>query len=195
MSDEIQRPRGVLTEADRRYLTGEYQTEDDEPTEGAEYNIRRRIRGRTQNAIKDFTLLLEHQTETDRDRVFDVHEDDELMNSIVDLISYLYLGTDESSLDFAKITASALKQAEVHREKGIDGFEVKITPYGYDTDRLLERFQNNDRSLSSEELVHLRREGEISSDEMSDFLIKKSGGGQPMGRVGSVDEIRDSEEE
>lgn len=59
------RPRGILTPADRAYLQGER-----ELTEGSEFNTQRRIRQRVYNSILDFTILFDHMDEQERQKVF-----------------------------------------------------------------------------------------------------------------------------
>lgn len=67
MSDE--RPRGILSPADRRYLRGETNYED----ASSERKARMRIRERVRHALMDLPLLLEHLDERDRKQLLDEH--------------------------------------------------------------------------------------------------------------------------
>ena len=70
------RPRGFLTEADRRYLLG---TSDLEPRSHGERRARERIRNRFFNALLDFVLVEEHLADRDREQVFEklISDDDD----------------------------------------------------------------------------------------------------------------------
>lgn len=65
MSD-AERGRSFLTEDDREYLRGEKAL-----SEGSEYNRKRMIRERVENALLDFTILFNHWDDDERAKVFE----------------------------------------------------------------------------------------------------------------------------
>ena len=64
------RPRGLLSDADRAYLTGD-RTYD---SPSSEREVRRRIRERVRNGIVDFALLFEHLDARDRQQLLRTYE-------------------------------------------------------------------------------------------------------------------------
>jgi len=86
-----ERPRRMLTEADRRYLRGEEQF-DNENTENSK---RHRIRQRIRNAIFDFSVAHGGLERSDVGMIYDVEEEDALRDAMIDAIAFLYLGSDE----------------------------------------------------------------------------------------------------
>lgn len=111
MSDS--RPRGILSPADRAYLTGEADLKSDQSAYDARYRIRERVR----HALLDFELLFEHLAEQDRTQVFspDADERDALTDGIVSAIAFLYLGTAEYHLPRKNLFAEGIRRA-VERE-------------------------------------------------------------------------------
>jgi hypothetical protein len=75
-SEDDGHPRGILTDADREFLSGER-----ELSEGAARNARQRIRERTRVAIDDFELLWGCLSERDFEQIFHP-EEAELRRSI-----------------------------------------------------------------------------------------------------------------
>lgn len=67
------RPRGILTPTDRRYLLGE----DDRDGQD-ERNTRYRIRERTQNSLLDLQLIADEMEPRDMERVLSDVDDDVL---------------------------------------------------------------------------------------------------------------------
>ena len=71
-SSNENRPRGILSEADREYLQGEKDL-----SEGAERNARQRIRERVTEGLRDFELLWMCLSDRDLELIFYPEEDDE----------------------------------------------------------------------------------------------------------------------
>lgn len=69
MSDHNWNERGILTDSDVAYLFGESQI-----AKGTEFNVRRRIRSRALLGIADFSVILRHLSERDRELMFDLPE-------------------------------------------------------------------------------------------------------------------------
>jgi hypothetical protein len=87
---DADRPRGVLTPADREFLRGER-----EGTEGSRYNIRRRIRQRIADAILDFSLLFDGLPKRDVEQLIDPEDGngDELRDALCDVNAFLWHAT------------------------------------------------------------------------------------------------------
>lgn len=97
----IDRDRGILTKDDREYLFGEKTGYSD----GTEYNTKRRIRERVENALLDFAVLFEGLEPKERAKIFSVNdtvtEERPLPTDAVrHAIAFLFLGlTDNSSIE------------------------------------------------------------------------------------------------
>jgi len=81
----------MLTEADRRYLRGEEEFENDN-TENAK---RHRIRERIRNAILDFSVAHGGLDRRDAEMVYESDNRDEMRDAMIDALAFLYLGSDE----------------------------------------------------------------------------------------------------
>lgn len=103
------RPRGILSPADRAYLTGEADLKSDQSAYDARYRIRERIR----HALLDFELLFEHLAEQDRNQVFtpDSAQRDAFTEGVVSAIAFLYLGTDAYDPPRKNLFAEGIRRA------------------------------------------------------------------------------------
>jgi hypothetical protein len=106
----LDRPRGILTKEDRRYLVGEKEVSDQ-----AERDTRYRIRERVKNSLADFELLLNLRDE-DRETVFN-DLDSHGFSFVVDALAFLYRGVDDSDY-FESLLARAIKQEERRENPG-----------------------------------------------------------------------------
>ena len=120
------RDRGVLTPADREFLTGERELSDQ-----SAYNARVRIRNRVRNALLDFEILFNELSERDRERIFGPMQKDlpryELPDgtpiksrngisppiswAMVDAVAFLYEATIESYMSFKNLIEAGVWQA------------------------------------------------------------------------------------
>ena len=87
-----ERPRGILSPRDRRYLLGE---SDTEPETQKERNIRATIRERLRHAIMDFVLLYESLDERDCRQVLrpsesNIDDGDPIYEGVVHAFALLY---------------------------------------------------------------------------------------------------------
>lgn len=73
-STAIDRPRGILSERDRKYLLGQLGIE---PQTQRERSVRQKIRQRVWNGLLDFMLISEHMDERDQQQVFHPQPDDD----------------------------------------------------------------------------------------------------------------------
>lgn len=127
------RPRGILTEADREYLM----SDKSGYTHQQQSNAKRRITERIVNALLDFKILENHLDEEIRDDVFDLFDmidvsdeditygkrEDYLM-ALTDLLAFIYRETREGT-EHHPTFAQQLETAVVQGE-----FEPGTTYYG-----------------------------------------------------------------
>jgi len=91
MTDDIDRDRGILTTADREFL----KAEPGEFTRQAAHARRREIRKRTENAIKDFTVLFDELPDEEYTEIFGDLSSGELRPGVRDALSFFYHATAE----------------------------------------------------------------------------------------------------
>ncbi|MDG5777182.1 hypothetical protein VB773_12260 [Haloarculaceae archaeon H-GB2-1] len=110
MTRHSDRPRGILSPADRRFLLGQTDMESDQSVYDARYRIRQRVR----NAILDFTLLFESLEPTDRRQVFDPPSEDRssFTDALVDALAFFYLGTEGYEPSRETLLAESVRRAE-----------------------------------------------------------------------------------
>lgn len=103
------RPRGVLSPADRAYLTGEADLTSDQ----SEYDARYRIRERLGHSLLDFRLLFDHLSEADRRQVFAPAADEReaFTEGLVSAVAFLYLGTGSYSPPRDNLFAEGIRRA------------------------------------------------------------------------------------
>jgi hypothetical protein len=163
MPDE-ERPRGILSPADRAYLRGETTFESDQ----SERNARARIRERVLAALGDFDLLADALSERDRELVFGKHVggDPEAVRSLIATLAVCYRGSEDADLDFGALLEEGVSRAEADRDAaaGVD-FEVRREPL--DADRLTRKLRRTG-SLTLSELSYLREAEDVSLDRLLD---------------------------
>jgi len=90
MIQQEETPRGILSPADRQYLTGQK-----ELSQGTERNTRQRIRERIRNSLFDAQLLWELLPDNDLEQTFypnNRHERNRIRSSAQYALSLLFLG-------------------------------------------------------------------------------------------------------
>lgn len=166
----LTRPRGILTEADRRYLTGQ---SDIKPRSHSERRARERIRERTVNAFLDLSLIERHLEERDRKLVFDVfdsnklHPDDsrlygggvgEHVGALTDTLAFIYRETKDSAgrqPPFEQLLKHAIPQGEADPYARIYApYDVELTVEKQhdvvDIDTILDHVERGDTASLSE---------------------------------------------
>lgn len=158
------RPRGLLSPADRAYLRGETTFDSDQ----SERNARSRIRERVLAGLRDFDLLAEALSERDRQLIFGKHvgDDPDAVRSLIAALAVCYRGTEDAGLDFGTLLEEGVSRAEADRNvaAGVD-FEVRREPL--DTDRLARKLRRTG-SLTLSELAYLREAEGVSLDRLLD---------------------------
>jgi hypothetical protein len=112
MDDSDERPRGILSPADRRFLRGEA----DLRSEQSVYDTRYRIRQRVRDALLDFPLLFAHLDDRDREQVFD--GDERLADAVVDAVAVLYLAAGDCDSSTEGLFTEGIRRAERERTGG-----------------------------------------------------------------------------
>lgn len=106
---EEERPRGILTKEDRRFLTGKK-----EVSEQTARDTRYRIRERVKNSLADFGLLHD-LPDDDRKTIFE-SLDHQGLPAVGDALSFLYLGVKDIEEDFETLLARAIKEAMFRKD-------------------------------------------------------------------------------
>lgn len=179
------RPRGVLTQADREFLRGKKEFASEQSSIDARYRIRQRIR----HAILDFSVILYHLGQRDRRQIFDAYsnntpdrdssnlsrdevrglvENTMFASGVSDTIAFLYLGMGDANLSFEPILESAIEAAEEERGYVLENITVDITLSRArpDTEQLRRKLENGE-GLTEDELKALIRSGEFEFTESS----------------------------
>jgi hypothetical protein len=165
------RPRGVLSEADRRYLTN-----PDEYSKQASYERRRAIIERAHEALHDFPLLVSQLDDESRAEAFedrDLDQKDHTLNVLPSAFSFLYLGitdtvepSDLAKDTFEDLVASGVRRAYLERGEPVAEVEVSIDVTKADRTKPLEE-------MTLTELQQLGQVGEITREEFIDQLADK----------------------
>lgn len=185
MSDGEERERGILTPQDREFLRGERE----DISEGSKYNTRRRIRQRTEDAILDFSLLLEGLTDRDRERIFTprerfvptresddvVHINPEtsvppaLKQALIDAIAFLYGASVDAEIFPRIVIEEGVREAYSHEhpERALRNVDLTME---WDVpedvlDTALYNLQEG-RELSPPQIRALMEADEISDEEL-----------------------------
>lgn len=172
-----ERDRGILTDVDRRFLTG-FKDYNNRPQRSERRGI---IRDRIVNAILDLSYL-SSLDEGFRGRVLTRLDEEtdrgELRKSMAALVEFLHLGTDEDIEWFEETIALGIINAQrelqdVERtfytgERLAAGVDVDIDiTRGYDVDEIEERFRaGRGNTLTPAEVGVLVREGRVETDEL-----------------------------
>lgn len=128
MPSATNRPRGILTQADRALLLGlkEYKHKQ-------QYSNRRKdIRKRTANALLDFSLLRHSLQSKDRKRIFRNPAEEagideaQFQESIQSMLYWTYLGLKEQQYDFDGFLAEAIEEAEEDYARRYLGRAVEV---------------------------------------------------------------------
>jgi hypothetical protein len=166
MSGE-QRPRGLLSEADRDYLRGEREFSSVQ----AERNARARIRDRLYAGVRDFELLVERLEDRDRELVFEKRFDDagtEAFDALVAAVAFLYRGVDDTDLAFETVLHEAVNVAVAGEERAAT-VDLDVTFQSLTVEGLRRKLDRGE-SLSLTEIAYLHRSDEIGNDELARYF-------------------------
>lgn len=175
LEDELDRPRGILTTADREYLT--YPEGYLDLTEQTARKRRSRIRERVYNAILDFDYLAK-LPEDERRPVFEKVRDGWVNGTssiaLRNLFNFVYLGLKSVGLErgFGKVLERAVEDAEKEFARGHgDHVEVNVT---FDVEvesrapaeELEKRYESGEKLTQDEQRVLAEEKGYSLVDRM-----------------------------
>lgn len=123
IDEDIDRPRGILTRADREFLANG----EESYSRQAAHERRKAIRERVTNALQDFTLLCELEKE-ERNKIFPepgTAASRRVEAAVSDAIKFLYLGM-EGSLGFSRPLKQGVANGEVQRGGVRSAFDVAV---------------------------------------------------------------------
>lgn len=116
------RPRGILTKEDRRYLFGELDASDYDDPKNALKQRRYRIRQRFKNSLLDLILINNLLSERDQRRVFEsIREsksEEQFKHVLSEIIDLIYV--NQSTLHSRAIATLGIEKA-YHRNSLVDG--------------------------------------------------------------------------
>lgn len=161
----INRPRGVITADDRKFLAGEKEL-GDQGSRDARYRIRKRI----QDSILDLHFLFHELEERDYEHIFKEYPSDSII--LRDSIGFFFKGLDTASDSpndtaevFEKLLEQSINNSLVDSEYLLNNIEVEINIDSEipDISELLRKFDREDESL--EEFMYLLRNDLIEDQE------------------------------
>jgi len=174
-----ERPRGILSPADRKYLKS-----PDTYSDQAAYERRQSIVTRVHEALHDFPVLVanleeEHRREAFEDR--DLEHKDYTLNVLDSAFTFLYLGVadivpEELAKDaFEDSIAEGVQRAYLQRGISVDDVTVTIE---VDTGPTIEELKNEENP-DPETLFQLFQAGEMSIEELRERVEFVSLGEDP----------------
>ncbi|MFB6156202.1 MAG: hypothetical protein ABEJ22_09920 [Haloferacaceae archaeon] len=180
MKRDTDRPRGILSPADREFLLGETEMTHEQSRRNAEARIRERV----VNGVEDFELLVHAMRTKDRRQVFErAAEGDAFLDGLAAMLSFAYMGLKESGVEFEHVLEPAVRKAEeVYAadvlEQSVDvevTFDVETTLRA-DVEEVTARIERGD-AVTPVELFSLviQREGSLPS--VDDVVVQRGGGG------------------
>ena len=130
-ADDVDRPRGILSEADRKYLLADSDEREANYSRQARSLRERSIHERLRHALRDFQILQAELSDDQRDQIFDVpphNESDrrgELNTDIGHLLQFLYVSMGGQAW-FGQVLQRAVANGEV--ELGHTDHALLVTP-------------------------------------------------------------------
>lgn len=180
-----ERPRGILSTADREYLRGEKEF----GWEQSESNARGRIRERVVAAFRDFQLL-ETLEERDREMIFDELSPGEVAAATADVLEFVYRGVGHDPDALEQMVARAVYNGEMgvtpsEHSGRVSEVQASISiERGPNITEVYERYQREGWSeLTNAELGLLLRRGKLDEDD-----VGLEGDLPPVQTLGTSDE-------
>lgn len=174
-TDSSDRPRGVLSTADRLFLL-----DRKDLAEQSQRDARYRIRERIQNAILDFEIIDSRLSEDDRKILFGNLQED-YGRYLGDVIRFFYSGLHmHPSIDdvpeyFAGLLGGAITDTYRHQnpDEIVDvSVEIDVDHHSPDIDVLMKKYEDDDASFR--EMTFLERQGLVTSTDVIKSLIRSS---------------------
>lgn len=163
-----ERPRGILSQADREYLRGEKEF----GWEQSASNARARIRERVVEAFRDFQLL-ETLEDRDREMVFEELSPGEVAACTADLLEFVYRGVGYDASALEQIVARAVYNGEMGVSRSEHSGRVQDVQASIEIERapnveeVYERYQSDGwAQLTNAELGLLLRRGKLDQTDL-----------------------------
>lgn len=167
--EEVERPRGILTEKDRALLMGEAEDLSERAREQRWVRLRRRVR----NGILDGLQLMLMPPEQRR-LVFNPRSDEEILGGAIFWLRFLYIGLKESESGLDETLEGAFREAELklaqEEETYLTDLRVNVsvsTGDRIDVEAAREKLQDSERraDLKPSEIDALLSEVRLRDEE------------------------------
>ncbi|ELY78243.1 hypothetical protein C487_09454 [Natrinema pallidum DSM 3751] len=166
------RPRGLLSTADREYLVGQREYEHPQ----SEANRKQDIRERIANAFQDFSILVSYLSEDEREKVFNDIGEDQYQDPLASIISFLYLGLDGDLGKLEKIIEDGIYTGANISKIGQWSGEIADVDTSINVERrpdrseIIEKFEKGDTDqLTPAEIGILVRSGQLDADDLKEL--------------------------
>lgn len=165
----LDRPRGILSKADREYLCGQKEYAHAQ----SESNRKQDIRNRVQNSLRDFRILSQLLDQSEIENIVEELGTEETYDSIVHLIAFSYLCSDqdrpriEGLIQRGVRLGANIDQSDRSAGKATDVDVTINIEYEPDIDVLYEMVQSRDTSrLTASDIGALVRAGKLDSEDL-----------------------------
>jgi hypothetical protein len=174
--EKHERPRGIFTDTDRRFLWGLKNYKNEETS----INRRKEIRNRASNGIQDL-FYLSMLEQRDRKRVFEQLEEETepgaLHSAISTLIEFVYLGIGNDKDQLEEMISLGVNRAEDTSDAsglyqgGVKEVTVDIDiDYEYDAEAIYQRFQEGEGyRLTPAEIGVLVKQGMLGAEDLDEM--------------------------
>jgi hypothetical protein len=172
MASDLDRPRGVLSKRDRRFLQDSTEEERKNSTGRA---TRSEIRSRIYNSILDFKILTDELDNHDRQNVFEDASDREFRQGVIAALAFLYQGIEEQGQDFEDLLVPAVERAEriLTQEEMEDEVTVEVD-VDFTVERQLFLSDPDPANYSDEEIGEMLADGRINGKDALDLLKSRA---------------------
>lgn len=170
------KPRGIFSHADREYLIGQRTYKHAQ----SESNRKQEIRERIRYSFQDFVLLYLFLDQSEREKLFDELNEDDLRNQIISLIAFVYLGIEKNETWIENVVEEGVYTGA--REGDQDRWSGEVTDVqasinirtNPDADDLYREWERGDLdSLTPREIGCLVQAGKLTSDDLE--VLKHQG--------------------
>lgn len=200
MNFDPDRPRGILSTADREYLLGDAEMSHEQSKRNAEARIRERVT----NAVLDYALLVHGLEKKDRRQIFEKSVDDPaFVDGLMAMLSFAYLGCKESGIEFEHVLGPAIRKSEEVYAADVLGTTVDVdvsldvdARYGTELDDVTRAIRAGD-PVTPAELFSVAIANDPVIDEVSTIDLQVTGDGDRDGEdfVRRIADYLDAERE
>lgn len=173
----IDRPRGILSPTDRDYLCGLKEYSHDQ----TKLNRKQSIRERIIEGLRDFDLLWLLLDESEREKIIDTFETEELDTSFSSMVTFMYLGLGRDTDRIQNIIEEGIYHGVNYDGSGrwsggANEVSVNIDIDRHpDVDKLYARFKNGkEDQLTSAEIGTLVQAGKLDAEDLKALEETKS---------------------